>query len=77
MSTLSDPAKSVAVVTPNDTASLGPVRGIIVATAGDLSVVMQGGTDAQTFPVPAGVLPLRVKIVRSTGTTAAGITVLY
>lgn len=53
-------------------------KGLYVGTTGDVAVVMADGS-AFTIPsVPAGaVLPIQVKQVKSTGTTADGFIGLY
>lgn len=68
------PADDAASVTPHDTTELAYItRGLYVGTAGDVTVVMAGsGTDITFKAVPAGtILPIRVKIVKDTGTTQA------
>lgn len=76
---LDSPAMTAAAVTPNDSNDLAvTARALYVGGAGDLSLVLVGDTAAVTFAaVPAGsVLPLRVKRVRATGTTATAIVAL-
>ena len=67
------PAQSALAVTPNDTTAV-LFRSLYIGGAGDVSVVLIGdGTGAPvTFSaVPVGtILPIAVKRVRSTGTTA-------
>lgn len=70
------PASFAAAVTPNDSTDLTTwPRALFVAGAGDIAVLMAGDGAAVTFTgVPAGtILPVRVKRVKSTGTTATGI----
>jgi hypothetical protein len=50
-----------------------PARWLIVQTAGNLKVTCIDGT-VITIPVPVGVIPLWVKRVWTTDTTAANIT---
>jgi hypothetical protein len=50
---------------------------LVIGTAGNLSVLVKGGTQRDLLGVPVGVLHLQVKRVRATGTTAANITALY
>lgn len=63
-------------VTPADGSDIANVsRAIWVGGAGNLAVILAGDTSAVTFTgVPAGtMLPLRVKRVMSTNTTATSI----
>lgn len=76
---IGNPATIAVAVTPSNTVDLTNITtGIFVGGAGTLKVDMPG-TSAYTFTsVAAGVyLPLRVKRVYSTGTTATNITALY
>lgn len=71
------PARNAAVVTPSDTVDLTFVsRGIYVGVAGNLAVIMSGGQNL-VIPVPAGLNPLAVSRVLSTGTTATGIVAVW
>lgn len=77
---LDSPAKNAAAVTPNDSADLPNVAvALWVGGAGNVSVDMVGGQESVVFTgVPAGtILPIRVKRVNSTGTTATTITALW
>lgn len=76
-SKLNDPAGAAAAVTPSNTTVLPETRGLYVGGTGDVAVVMRSG-DAVTFrSVQAGTLiPIRVRQVRATGTTASGIVAL-
>lgn len=72
-----EPARGGFLITAHDTNELDQVtRAISFGTAGALAVVMQDGSD---FIIPSGALaagvmhPLRIKKVKSTGTTASGI----
>ncbi len=62
-------------VTPSDSTELTyTTRGLYVGVAGNVAVVMADGTSVTLTGLAAGVVhPLRVKQVRSTGTTATGI----
>ena len=72
------PAAHAAVVTPSDGTDLGFVtRALIIGTAGNLAVVTDGGETVTIPNVPAGILPLRVSRVKSTGTMALNITALW
>ncbi len=76
---LSSPAVGAFAITPNDGSDLALMpRALMVATAGDVSVVMKDGSPA-TLPalMPGVVYPLRVKRVLATGTGAGGIVGLY
>ena len=62
-------------VTPSDAADLPQMtRGVMVASAGDLAVVLKSG-DAVTLPAlsPGVLYPIRIARVLATGTTATGI----
>jgi len=74
MTGLDSPARNAAAITPSDETPLAnTTRAIYIGTGGDLSVVMQSGGLAVTFPgVPDGsILPVCVDQVNSTGTTAS------
>jgi hypothetical protein len=72
------PEQGVAVV-PDDSADLVAVtRALYVGGAGDLAVRMADGTPLVFGAVPAGtLLPLRVRQVLATGTTASRIVGLW
>ena len=65
-------AKSIVAITPNDSTDLAFVsKALLCTVAGNVSLIAQEDTAAVTIPVVAGqILPVRVKRVRSTGTTA-------
>lgn len=75
----SAPADDCIPVTPHDSNELTKGPGgwpvLSIGTAGDIVVVTAAGTE-RTVTVPTGVFPVRVKIVKATGTTADGITAL-
>lgn len=74
---LTSPASRAAAVTPNDAADLAAhARALWVGGLGDVSVVTVGG-DTVTFAAVSGLLPVRVKRVRTTGTTATGIVAVW
>lgn len=77
MSTESRPATGGAAVTPSDSADITETRGLYIGTAGNLKVTFADGTTATLTSVANGVIPLKVKRVWATGTTATGITALY
>lgn len=75
---LESPGYGATETTPNDSTDL-PVtsRAIYVGTAGDLRVTTAGG-DVVTFAnLQAGILPMRVKRIHATGTTAGDIVVIW
>lgn len=74
-----DPATSAAAVTPHDTNELSNVTTrVFVGGAGNLKVTMMDGTDVTFTGVTAGsVLPIRVRRVYSTGTTATNIAAMW
>lgn len=79
-SELNSPVRHGEAITPHDTNELAHVpRYIYVGGAGDVSVILAGDTVAVTLKaVPVGtVLPLRAKIVKSTGTTSTFLIALY
>lgn len=67
-------------VTPSDSTDIaaGQTWGLYVGGTGDLVAVYQNGVTSTFTAVPAGaILPIRVKRVNSTSTTATGIVALY
>lgn len=74
------PALGAVAVTPSDAADLTvvPTRSLWVGGAGNVNVDMADGTTVLFSGVTAGtILPLQVKRVRSTSTTATLIVALY
>lgn len=70
-------ARFAAVVTPSDSVDLAVVtRGLYVGVAGNISVNMSGN-GAVVIPVQAGLHPLSVSRINSTGTTATGIVAVW
>ncbi len=70
------PATSAFAITPNNSTQLTSVtRAVYVGGAGNLTVLMDNDTSNVTFTgVPAGsILPIRVRLVAATGTTATSI----
>ncbi len=68
------------VISPNDNNELNRLtRAIYVGATGNISMILKGDGAAVTFVgVPAGtILPLRVRVVKSTGTTATNLVGLY
>lgn len=77
---LEAPAYHATAVTPHNTNELAHYsRALYIGTGGDISVVAVGDDTAVTFAnIPDGsTLPLRVKIVKSTGTDATDIVALW
>lgn len=70
----SGPVLDLIPVTPNDNADVAAHRCIYIATGGDLSFVTLGGA-TRTVTLAAGWHPLVVARIRSTGTTATGISI--
>lgn len=79
VSTLDSPARSGAALTPDDTADLGVVtRAVYVGGGGSLAVELADGASVSFAGVPAGaILPVRIKRLMATGTTASGIVGLW
>jgi hypothetical protein len=75
----SSPAPNAAAVTPSDSTDLTNfARGLMVNVAGDVSVDFVDSGSSIILTLLAGVVyPFQVKRVRSTGTTATGITALF
>ena len=73
------PLTRAASVTPHNTNELAFVtRALYVGGTGDVAVTMQDGGEVTFVDVPAGtVLPIRVKVVKSTGTDATSIIALW
>jgi hypothetical protein len=71
-------AEYIVAITPNDGTDLDEYsRAVYVGGAGDLTVMTVDNTVVTFFAVPAGaMLPIRVRRVRSTSTTATNILVL-
>ena len=78
MSGLIDPANGAFLIVPSNSINLTEdTTGIYAGGAGDVKVQMING-DIVTFTVPAGVvLPIQVRRVYATGTTASGVIGLY
>jgi hypothetical protein len=77
---LDSPASAAVAITKSDTDQLAKVtRAIYVGGAGDAALVLGDDTAAVTFVALAAgqVYPLRVKQVKSTGTTATNLVALY
>jgi hypothetical protein len=73
------PATRAAAVVPSDSADLpGHARSLYVAGGGNVAVTTTSG-DVVTFSgVPAGsILPVQIRRVHATGTSATGIVALF
>lgn len=74
----SAPAFNGAAVTPSDVTEIPVSRALYIGSGGTMVVVMAEGAQLTFVGVPTGViLPLQVKKVLATGTTAASILALY
>ena len=72
------PAQHAALVTPSDSTDLAyTTRAIHIAGAGDVSLVMDDGSQFTWPGMTAGYHPVRVKRIRATGTIATGIVALW
>lgn len=76
---LTSPAEGVLSIAPNDALDLDKIpRVLMVATVGNVAVVMKDGTSGVLPGLQPGVpYPVRVKRVLASGTTATGIVGLY
>ena len=77
---LDSPAFNASALTPNDaTDTAFTTRALYIGGAGDVAAILKGDAAAVTFKnVAAGtILPLAVKRVMSTGTTATFIVALW
>ena len=72
-------ARQAVAVTPSDTVDIAivPRGGLFVGVEGDIAVIMADGSEAVTFKGVVGFVPLMVKRVLVTGTTASSIVALY
>lgn len=71
-------AYDAAAVTPNDSTDIRPTRSLYIGAAGNVKVDMALGTTVTFTAVVAGsILPIQVKRVYSTDTTASDIVALY
>lgn len=65
------PSEYPFAITPSDSAELPLHRSISISTAGNVKVTRLDGT-TDTLALPAGVIPMRIRVLWSTGTTASG-----
>jgi hypothetical protein len=73
---LTTPALNAVALTPDDSNDLTTTtRGLYIGVGGNISVILEGDTVAVTFlgAIAGTVLPLRVKRLRSTSTTATNL----
>jgi hypothetical protein len=66
-----------AVVTPSDTVNLTKPSKIWVGTAGNIAIVMNGNEAVLTLLAFSGWLPVQVKRVNATNTTATNIVAFW
>ena len=73
------PAEYAVSVTPSDTVDLAQQsRALYIGTGGNLSVLVLDGSTVLFAGLNAGqILPVRIKRVLATGTTASSIVALY
>ena len=76
---ISAPAQRGFAITPSDAVDLvAETRGLWVGASGDLALVLASGDEVTLAGAVGGsVLPLRVKRVNATGTTATQLVGLY
>lgn len=76
---MTDPAEGILIITPSNNNELThTTRSIYVGYGGNLNVLMVDGTSGIHYNVQDGeILPIRVKQVYTTGTTASGILGYY
>jgi len=76
---ISAPAQRGFAVTPNDAVDLAAeTRGLWVGASGDLALVLASGDEVTLAGAVGGsVLPLRIRRVKATGTTATQLVGLY
>lgn len=76
----SGPYRRAVTVTPHDTNDLAEIANALYVGDGgkDIEAILADDVDPVTLKaVPAGVLPVRVRRVRATGTTATSVVALY
>lgn len=72
------PARRLLAVTPSDVADLAVIpKALHIGVGGTISIIGADDTDPVTLTVDAGLLPVRARRVRATGTTATSIVALY
>jgi hypothetical protein len=75
LASLDSPASAASAIVPSDTVDLAVVPRALYCTGdGNVRVTMRDGGSPVTLPIVAGVpLPVRIRRVWATGTTATGI----
>jgi len=72
------PARSARAITPSDTTTFDPTRGLYIGTSGDLRIQMSDNTIVTLIGVAGGgIHPFSVVKVYATSTTATGIVGVY
>ena len=72
------PARRLLPVTPDDNVDLAELpRALWIGVGGTISIIAADDSAAVTLTVAGGLLPVRAKRVRASGTTATGIAALY
>jgi hypothetical protein len=76
---LDSPAEHGAAITPHDTNELAFItRGLTAKTTAGLVTVITKGNDTVEIYLPLGVvIPIRAKVVKNTGLTAAGVVAFW
>lgn len=75
ITSLDSPATSGEAITPDDATDLSFVtRGLYIGSTGTVAVVMLSGDEVVLNDAQAGVIyPIRIRRLKATGTTAAGL----
>lgn len=75
---MTQPASHACGVEPSDSEQLAEIpRALYIGTGGDLAVVMKSGAEVTLQVFAGGIIPIRVRQVKATGTTADGIVGLF
>jgi hypothetical protein len=65
-------------ITPSDTASISPTKGIYIGGSGHVNVVLSSGNQVTFSALSSGMVhPISVTKIRATGTTATSILAVY
>ena len=74
-SSLDAPADTAFAIAPNDASDLAETtRALYIGSTGSVAVTMAAGGDVTFANLPGGtILPVRLRRVRATGTTATGL----
>lgn len=71
-------ARAAAAITPHDSTNFSPCRAIYVGTGGTVVAVFENDAAITFINVPSGaILPVRLKRVNNTSTTASSMVALY